>query len=230
VPILLFNFVGFEPPNTAGDEIPDPQQDVPYAIFRSAIFRSAIFRSAIFRSAILSMLRYGLPILGILLVLPTEAVTSLGGFINAIKSVFTVYGGNAAKLFRAVLAMVISTTLVSYIGIFPALIVLRHRRPNVGRPYKAPFPLVTSILLTALVVFSAAQLLAPGRGSDWFGSEYLPAGWATDEKWCYLETELIPLLIFVIVGFIFWVSGRGTRERLATTEELATARENPVPI
>jgi amino acid transporter len=151
VPILLFNFVGFELLNTAGDEITDPQKDVPYAIFRSAI---------------LSMLRYGLPILGILLVLPTEAVTSLGGFINAIKSVFTVYGGNAAKLFGAVLAMVISTTLVSYIGIFPTLIVLRHKQPNVARPYKAPFPLVTSILLTALVVFSAAQLLAPGLGSD----------------------------------------------------------------
>ncbi len=56
VPLLLFNFVGFELPNSAGDEMTNPQKDVPYAIFRSTF---------------LSILLYGAPILGILLVLPT---------------------------------------------------------------------------------------------------------------------------------------------------------------
>ena len=37
---------------------------------------------------------YGVPILMILLVLPLSQVTSLGGFIDSIKTVFTVYGGH----------------------------------------------------------------------------------------------------------------------------------------
>ena len=290
VPILLFNFVGFELPSSAGDEMSDPQKDVPFAIFRSAI---------------LSMLLYGLPILGILLVLPTDQVTSLGGFIDAIKSVFTVYGGNtgkggteltgagafiggigailfilallssgvtwimgsdralavsgydgaapryfgvisekygtpvrvnvlsgilstivlvmaheitggnAEKLFSTVLTLAISTTLVSYLGIFPALAVLRRKLPALDRPYRAPFPTVLSVWLTLLILFSVVQIFFPGLGSQWFGDDFRPSAWGADEKWKYLATELVPLLVFVAVGVLFWVAGKPTRMRLA---------------
>jgi amino acid transporter len=78
VPVLIFNFVGFETPNAAGEELKNPQKDVPIAVGRAGV---------------LTLLSYGLPILGILLVLPTSQVTSLGGFLNAMKTVFTIYGG-----------------------------------------------------------------------------------------------------------------------------------------
>jgi amino acid transporter len=79
VPILFFNYVGFELPNAAGDEMKNPQRDVPFTVIRSAIA---------------SIVLYGVPILMILLVLPLSQVTSLGGFIDSIKTVFTVYGGH----------------------------------------------------------------------------------------------------------------------------------------
>jgi amino acid transporter len=79
VPVLFFNYVGFELPNAAGDEMKDPQKDVPYTVIRSAFGAMAC---------------YGIPILAILLVLPSKQITSLGGFIDAIKTVFTVYGGS----------------------------------------------------------------------------------------------------------------------------------------
>lgn len=79
VPILFFNFVGFELPNAAGDEMKDPQKDVPYTVLRSAIT---------------AVLLYGVPILAIIMVLPSDQITGLGGFIDAMKSVFTVYGGH----------------------------------------------------------------------------------------------------------------------------------------
>jgi amino acid transporter len=82
VPVLFFNYVGFELPNAAGDEMKDPQKDVPYTVIRSAIG---------------CFLLYGLPILSILLVLPASQITSLGGFIDAIQTVFTVYGGHVAS-------------------------------------------------------------------------------------------------------------------------------------
>ena len=56
VGVLLFNYVGFELPSSAGEEMTNPQRDVPFAISRSAVA---------------SVLLYGIPVLGILLVLPT---------------------------------------------------------------------------------------------------------------------------------------------------------------
>ncbi|MGW3140375.1 APC family permease [Streptomyces sp. NPDC001139] len=291
VPVLMFNYVGFELPNTAGDEMTDAQKDVPFAIFRSAGLAIAL---------------YALPILGILLVLPVKAITGLGGFIDAIRQVFTVYGGHvaadgtaslsgagsllgdlaaimfiltvlssgvtwvmgsdralavsgydgaaprflgvissrfgtpvrvnvlsglvstlvlilahelthgsAAKLFGAVLGLAVSTTLVSYLGIFPALAVLRRKAPDVHRPYRAPFPLAISVVLTALVLFATVQLVAPGAGDHWFGSAYAPDGWTHGERWRYLLTEAVPLAGFMLLGVLFWALGRPTRTAAA---------------
>ncbi|MGW1559971.1 APC family permease [Streptomyces sp. NPDC002144] len=291
VPVLMFNYVGFELPNTAGEEMTDAQKDVPFAIFRSAV---------------LSVLLYALPILGILLVLPVKAVTGLGGFIDAMRQVFTVYGGHvsadgsvtlsgagsvlgdlaaimfiltvlssgvtwvmgsdralavsgydgaaprflgvissrfgtpvrvnilsglvstlvlvlahelthgsAAKLFGAVLGLAVSTTLVSYLGIFPALPVLRRKAPDVPRPYKAPFPLAISIVLTVLILFATLQLIAPGAGDHWFGSDYAPDGWSHGERVKYLLTEAIPLALFIVLGVLFWALGAPTRAAAA---------------
>src|SRR4051794_39266313 len=82
VPLLFFNFVGFELPNAAGDEMKNPQRDVPFTVMRATVA---------------SVLLYGIPILAILMVLPTDQITGLGGFIDAMKSVFTVYGGEVTK-------------------------------------------------------------------------------------------------------------------------------------
>jgi amino acid transporter len=82
VPILIFNYVGFELPNTAGEEMKNPRRDVPFAILRSGIG---------------TVLLYGVPILAILLVIPLSQVTSLGGFILAIQTVFTVWGGHVSS-------------------------------------------------------------------------------------------------------------------------------------
>src|SRR4051794_41432811 len=56
----------------------DPQKDVPFTVLRATVG---------------TLLLYGGPILAILLVLPTSQITSLGGFLDAMKTVFTVYGG-----------------------------------------------------------------------------------------------------------------------------------------
>ena len=81
VGVLLFNFVGFELPNSAGEEMTNPQRDVPFGIARSTVA---------------SVVLYALPVIGILIVLPSSAITNFSGFISAIRSVFTVYGGNVA--------------------------------------------------------------------------------------------------------------------------------------
>ncbi|MBV8218757.1 MAG: APC family permease, partial [Solirubrobacterales bacterium] len=82
VPVLIFNYVGFELPSNAGEEMKNPRRDVPIAILRSGIG---------------TVLLYGGPVLGILLVLPLSRVTSLTGFVTSIQTVFTVYGGHVSS-------------------------------------------------------------------------------------------------------------------------------------
>ncbi len=84
VPILLFNYVGFELQNGAAEEMENPQKDVPLSVLRSGIT---------------GVLMYVIPIFCILLVLPASKVTSIGGFIDAVTLTFHgVYGGAAHAL------------------------------------------------------------------------------------------------------------------------------------
>jgi glutamate:GABA antiporter len=81
VPVLLFNYAGLEVPSAAGEEMVNPRRDVPKAVSWSAVT---------------TVLAYGIPILAILIVLPQNQVSGLTGFLLAVKSVFTVYGGSVS--------------------------------------------------------------------------------------------------------------------------------------
>jgi hypothetical protein len=59
------------------------------------------------------------------------------------------------------------------------------------------------------------QLVAPGLGDHWFGSDYAPDGWSHGERWKYLLTEAVPLVGFMLFGVLFWALGRPTRRSSA---------------
>jgi amino acid transporter len=299
--VLMFNYVGFELPSSAGEEMKNPRRDVPFGIARSTVA---------------SFLLYAIPVLGILIVLPASAVTNFSGFSSAMQQVFTVYGGsvaggtpalsgagtvlggifaaafilclltsgitwimgsdralavscydgagprflgvisdrfgtpvrvnifsgivatvvvvlgnvitsgNAAKLFVAILGIAVSTTLISYLGIYPAVWKLRRSHPHVERPYKMPFVSVITVVLTLQILFAVIEMIAPGVGDSWFSSNYAPDGWAYSERFTYLLTELVPVLVFCAVGVLFWVLGKGTRAQtvpVASVPAVSTA-------
>ena len=202
-PVILFNYVGFELQNGAAEEMVNPRRDVPISVLRSGSW---------------AMLLYIVPILGIILVLPNDKITGIGGFVDAVNQTFSVYGGaqsflydltvlgfiftlmtsgavwmigadrvlavaaydgsffpwfgvfnkklgtpvrcnvlsgivssvfmvaavimlksgSAADAFSVVLAMATSTTLLSYLWIFPAALMLRYKAPGVHRAYRVP--------------------------------------------------------------------------------------------
>ena len=85
VPLLLFSLVGFEVPSQAGDEMENPQRDVPRGIAAGGS---------------IGLLAYALPILALLLVLPPEKITGIAGFMAAVETVFGIYGTAGAVLVK----------------------------------------------------------------------------------------------------------------------------------
>jgi amino acid transporter len=319
VPVLIFNYAGLEVPSAAGEEMSNPQRDVPFAVFSSGIA---------------TMLAYGIPILSILIVLPVSAVSGLTGFLDAIKAVFTVYGGhvsadgtatlsgtglilgrvgavlfifalasagatwimgadraeavasadgggpgflgrfssrfgtpigmnllsgvvatvlmvaafqitgaNSSRYFEAVLGLTISTTTISYLFIFPALIKLRYSRPDVSRPYRVPGGMagawICSLVPTFWALVATIFLLWPGLGVNWFGAGGNPNDSLADlsfshQRLQYELTQIVPLAVIVLIGLAFYVLGGKARremvaEPIAAGEDPASDTETPPP-
>ncbi len=123
-------------------------------------------------------------------------------------------GGNAYKFFSVALNLAISTTLISYLGIFPAAWVLRHKRPDDSRPYKSPLISVMTILSVVAIVFATIETIFPGAGDKWFGDDYRPSDqWTQNEKWSYLLTVSVPLILFLAISIAFWWAGKRHREQ-----------------
>jgi glutamate:GABA antiporter len=76
-PVLVYNFLGFELPSAAGEELRDPARDVPASTVRAGALTCAL---------------YAVPVLAIVLVVPADRLTGLTGFIDALAEVFVVYG------------------------------------------------------------------------------------------------------------------------------------------
>jgi glutamate:GABA antiporter len=83
LPIIIFQYVGFELQNGAGEEMHNPQRDVPRSIIRSGII--AVFAYCVF-------------LVFILLALPKSQLSSVGGFLSAFASVGGVLPAGVAKV------------------------------------------------------------------------------------------------------------------------------------
>ncbi|TXR52306.1 APC family permease [Quadrisphaera setariae] len=137
-------------------------------------------------------------------------VNVLSGVISTLVFVAanTITSGDAGKFFTVALALAVSTTLISYLGIFPAAWVLRRRLPDAPRPYRAPAIGLLTVVSTAWIVFCTVQILFPGLGDGWFTADFRADGWAFSERWTYLFVELVPLLVFTALAVAFWAVGR----------------------
>ena len=274
VPVLLFNYVGFELQNGAAEEMENPQRDVPMSILRSGIT---------------GVLMYVIPIFCILLVLPASKVTSIGGFIDAVTLTFHgVYGGAAhallvlmtlafvfalitsgavwmigsdriqavaaydgaffpffgvfnrklgtpvrvnvmsgiassifciaaiellkhqstANAFTVVLDIAISTTLLSYLWIFPAALKLRYSHGHVHRPYVHPWGMagiwVSTILTTFWIALGSFEAIFPDVLEKIFGVGYgFKGSWGVGRGEFELLTlgTLAIIVAFAIVGY-----------------------------
>ena len=288
VPLLLFNYVGFELQNGAAEEMDDPQRDVPISVLISGIT---------------GVLMYVVPILCILLVLPAKAVTGIGGFIDAVTLTFHgVYGGAAhamlivmtlcfvgalvtsgavwmmgsdriqavasydgsfipffgvfnrklgtpvrvnvlsgiaasvfciagiyllrnastANAFTVVLDIAISTTLISYLWIFPAALKLRYTHPNVPRPYRHPWGMpgiwISTVLVTGWILLGSWVAVFPDTLERLFGVGYtFKDSWGVSQAKFEVLT-LGTLVVIVVVGLIGYGVGGSVRRNIVAGE------------
>jgi glutamate:GABA antiporter len=97
LPILIFQWQGFEVQNGAGEEMENPQRDVPRSIIRAGV---------------IAVIGYGAFLIMILLVLPKNQLSNVGSFLAAFQSVNTVLGPLARPLGWLV-ALAFALTLAS---------------------------------------------------------------------------------------------------------------------
>lgn len=294
VPLLLFNYVGFELQNGAAEEMDNPQRDVPISILRSGIT---------------GVLMYAVPIFCILLILPAKQVTGIGGFIDAVTLVFHgVYGGAAHALlvlmtlcfvgalvtsgavwmigsdriqavascdgaffpffgvfnrklgtpvrvnvmsgivssifcivalaafngganakFVVVLDIAISTTLLSYLWIFPAALKLRYSHPHVRRPYVHPWGMpgiwVSTILTTFWIALGSWVAVFPDTLERLFGVGYnFKDSWSVSQGTFEVLTigTLVVITLFGLVGYWFATGVRRQTVEVPLEAEAAT--------
>ena len=81
LPVLIFNWVGFELQNGAGEEMQNPQRDVPRSLIRAGI---------------IAVIAYAIPITVILFALTKSQLSNAGGFLKAFQVVAGVLPGPIA--------------------------------------------------------------------------------------------------------------------------------------
>ena len=287
VPVLLFNYVGFELQNGAAEEMDDPQRDVPISILRSGIT---------------GVLMYVVPVFCILLVLPASKVTNIGGFIDAVSVAFQgVYGGAAHGLlivmtlcfigalvtsgavwmigsdriqavaaydgaffpffgvfnrrlgtpvrvnvmsgvvsstfcivalaafnagqnakFYVVLTIAISTTLISYLWIFPAALKLRYSHPEVRRPFVHPWGRAgiwtSAILTTFWVALGSWEGVFPGILEKLFHVKYDFHGTWGVSRMTFEVLTIGTLAVIVAFGLVGYLVGAPLRRQIVAAE------------
>jgi len=132
---------------------------------------------------------------------------------------FNITHGSAQKYFVVVLGLAISTTTIAYLFIYPAIIRLRYTHPEVKRPYRIPGGTagvwLVGVITTAWALLATVVLVWPGFGVGWFGTSgspdaSLPSGLTRLE---FEKTQIVPLLVLVAVGVLFYVLGTQTRQQ-----------------
>jgi amino acid transporter len=153
-------------------------------------------------------------------------VNVLSGITSTVFCVVAIaafHGGQDAK-FQVVLDIAISTTLISYLWIFPTVLKLRKTHPHVPRPYVHPWGMAglwaSTILTTFWIALGVFEAVFPGVLERIFGLAYgFKDNWGVPRS-TFEALTLGTLAIIVIVGVAGYLAGARVR---AESAEVALA-------
>jgi amino acid transporter len=148
-------------------------------------------------------------------------VNALSGIVSTVFMVVAVAAFNSGSdaAFQVVLDIAISTTLISYLWIFPAALKLRYTHPGVGRPYRFPFGTrgvwIGAALTTFWVALGSWVAVFPGTLEKLFGLQYDFKGTWSVSRAKFETLTLGTLAVIVVVALIGYWMGRPVRARQA---------------
>jgi glutamate:GABA antiporter len=136
--------------------------------------------------------------------------------------VFLITKGSLADFFSVMISLVISTAALSYVFVFPALVVLRRRYPDVPRPYRVPGGMAGAWLAAGVtelfVLLTAVTLLWPGAINALLGQAYsIQANWGVSRVF-FESVTLGALAAMLAIAVLFWLTGAVNRRRGLTGE------------
>lgn len=125
-----------------------------------------------------------------------------------------------ANIFDVVLYLATTTTLLSYLVIFPTVPILRYKFPSVHRPYRVPGGdagmWLCTILVMAWTALGSWVAIFPGSINHLFGQGYsVPDNYGV--SWAKFEVfTLGTLAVILVFGVIMYVLAAGTRAQQVT--------------
>jgi amino acid transporter len=149
-------------------------------------------------------------------------VNVMSGVASSIFMILAVAAFNSGQdsKFLVVLTIAISTTLISYLWIFPAALKLRYTHPHVHRPYEVPFGntgmWVACGLTTLWVALGSFVAVFPGVLERLFGISYDFQGTWGVSRSTYEVLTLGTLAVVFAIALIGYALGRSVRENVAT--------------
>jgi amino acid transporter len=161
-------------------------------------------------------------------------VNVMSGVASSIFMILAVaaFNSGADSKFLVVLTIAISTTLISYLWIFPAAVRLRYTHPHVHRPYRVPFGTrglwIAGALTTFWVALGSWVATFPGTLEKLFGIDYdFKETWGVS-RGTYEALTLGTLAVILAVALIGYALSRSVREQVAVVP-LETDPAAPAP-
>ncbi|HEX7733549.1 MAG TPA: APC family permease [Ktedonobacteraceae bacterium] len=166
LPVLIFNWVGFELQNGAGEEIEHPQRDVPRSLIRAGI---------------IVVIGYSIPIAAILFTLPASQLSNASGFLNSFQLVSNVLPSGVATVLGWLVSLGIIIAVASSGGTWIigadrtyAIAALDRTAPSfLGRfsgRYGTPIAVNTMSGIVASIAMIAAILVSSYAASSGLGT------------------------------------------------------------
>src|SRR6202030_3322144 len=96
--VIVFQWIGFELQTNASEEMDNPQKDIPRAVYASGL---------------ISFLGYAIPIVGVILILSSNQLSNVSGFVAAYQFASSSVFGSAAPFFNHLAAIAMVFVLLS---------------------------------------------------------------------------------------------------------------------
>jgi amino acid transporter len=146
-------------------------------------------------------------------------VNTMSGIVSTVFCFIAIsaFNGGTDSRFYVVLTIAISTTLISYLWIFPAALKLRYTHGHVHRPYRHPWGMpgiwASTVLTTFWIALGSWEAVFPGTLEKLFNVSYDFKGTWGVTRGTFEALTLGTLAVMVAFALVGYWAGRSVRSQ-----------------